>query len=157
MIKVVAILFLSLITIRLQAQNLESEFLYKVSLVLDKPIDTGKSPFGSRITYPVKGGTFEGPKMKGIVKAVGEDWLMKIDERTNLLDVRIVLKTDDNQIISCTYKGIVRKTSEESSYWRITPTFQTGSEKYDWMNYIIAVGKGSFADGKVTYEVFAIN
>ena len=51
------------------AQKLESEFLYKISLSLDEPIDTGKSPFGTRIVYSVKGGTFEGPEIRGIVKA----------------------------------------------------------------------------------------
>lgn len=83
------------------AQKLESEFLYKITLVLDKPIETGKTPFGTRIAYPIKGGTFEGPKMKGKVKAVGEDWLLKVDDATNRLDVRLVLETEDGQLIAC--------------------------------------------------------
>ena len=139
-----------------QAQKLESEFLYKISLSLDKPIETGKSPFGTRIAYPIKGGTFEGPKMKGKVKAVGEDWLLKVDDTTNKLDVRLVLETEDGDLIACSYPGIVHNNPDNTSYWRITPTFQTSSKKYDWLNYVIAVGKGSFLDGSVTYEVFAI-
>jgi Protein of unknown function (DUF3237) len=138
------------------AQKLESEFLYKITLSLDKPIDTGKSPFGTRIAYPIKGGTFEGPKMKGKVKAVGEDWLLKVDETTNKLDVRMVLETEDGQLIACTYPGIVHTNEDKTSYWRITPTFQTSSKKYEWLNYVLAVGKGSFQDGSVSYEVFAI-
>ncbi len=138
------------------AQKLESEFLYKIKLSLDKPIETGKSPYGSRIVYPVKGGTFEGPEMRGIVKAVGEDWLMKVDETTNRLDVRLVLETEDGQLIACTYQGIVHTSADKTTYWRITPTFQTSSKKYEWLNYVIAVGKGSFQDGLVTYEVFLI-
>ncbi len=138
------------------AQKLESEFLYKITLSLDNPIDTGKSPFGTRIAYPIKGGTFEGPKMKGKVKAVGEDWLMKVDETTNKLDVRLVLETEDGQLITCTYPGIVHTNEDKTSYWRITPTFQTNSKKYEWLNYIIAVGKGLFENGSVTYEVFTI-
>ncbi len=139
-----------------KAQKLESEFLYKITLSLDKPIDTGKSPYGSRIAYPIKGGTFEGPKMKGKVKAVGEDWLMKMDDTTNKLDVRLVLETDEGDLIACSYPGIVHNNPDKTSYWRIAPTFQTSSKKYDWLNYIIAVGKGSFENGSVNYEVFAI-
>jgi hypothetical protein len=138
------------------AQKLESEFLYKITLSLDKPIDTGKSPFGTRIAYPIKGGSFEGPKMKGKVKAVGEDWLLKVDDATNRLDVRLVLETEDGQLIACSYSGIVHTNEDKTSYWRITPTFQTSSKKYEWLNYIIAVGKGKFQDGSVSYEVFLI-
>jgi hypothetical protein len=140
----------------LNAQKLESEFLYKITLSLDKPIDTGKSPFGTRIAYPIKGGTFEGPKMKGKVKAVGEDWLLKVDEATNKLDVRLVLETEDGQLIACSYPGIVHNNTDGTAYWRITPTFQTSSKKHDWLNYVLAVGKGSFQDGSVNYDVFAI-
>jgi hypothetical protein len=155
------ILGLTLLTLLLSssytfAQKLESEFLYKITLSLDKPIDTGKTPLGTRIAYPVKGGSFEGPKIKGMVKAVGEDWLLKVDDATNRLDVRLVLETDDGQLIACTYSGIVHTNEDKTSYWRITPTFQTSSKKYEWLNYVLAVGKGSFQDGSVSYEVFAI-
>ncbi|WP_188763625.1 DUF3237 domain-containing protein [Emticicia aquatilis] len=138
------------------SQQLESEFLYKITLLLDKPIDTGKSPFGIRIAYPIKGGIFEGPKMKGKVKPVGEDWLLKVDDVTNKLAVRLVLETEDGQLIACNYTGIVHNQPNEAAYWRITPTFETSSKQFDWLNYVLAVGKGSFQDGSVNYEVFAI-
>lgn len=151
-----ALVVVFLISSRANAQSLESEFLYKISLTLDKPIDSGKSPFGTRIGYPVKGGTFAGPKMKGKVLAIGEDWLLKVDDATNKLDVRLMLETEDGQLIACNYTGIVHKNSDGTSYWRITPRFETSSKKYDWLNYVIGVGKGSFENGSVTYEVFAI-
>jgi hypothetical protein len=138
------------------AQKLEAEFLYKITLFIDAPIDAGKSPFGTKIAYPIKGGTFDGPKMKGKVLAVGEDWLTKIDEKTNKLDVRIMLETEDMEIIACTYTGIVRINEDKSVYWRITPTFQTNSIRYNWLNYTLAVGKCSFENGNVTYEVYAL-
>jgi len=138
------------------AQKLESEFLYKITLDLEKPLDVGKSPYGTRIAYAVKGGAFEGPKMKGKVKSVGEDWLLKVDESTNKLDVRIVLETEDAELIACSYSGIVHYKEDKTTYWRITPTFQTASKKYDWIYYVVAVGKGSIVEGKVSYEVFLI-
>jgi hypothetical protein len=152
----IALVTMLLIANTMNAQKLESEFLYKITLSLDKPIDTGKSPFGTRIGYPIKGGTFEGPKMKGKVLAIGEDWLLKVDETTNKLDVRLVLETEDGQLIACTYPGIVHTNEDKTNYWRITPTFQTSSKNYEWLNYVIAVGKGSFQDGSVSYEVYAI-
>ncbi len=147
---------LVLLASSMHAQSLETEFLYKISLEIDKPFDTGKSVYGTRLAYPIRGGVFEGPKIKGTVKSVGEDWLTKVDETTNKLDVRLVLETEDGELIACSYTGIVHNSADGKSYWRITPIFQTSSVKYDWLNYTLAVGKGSFTDGKVTYEVFAI-
>lgn len=110
------LLTLLLFTSNTFAQNLESEFLYKITLVLDKPIDTGKTPFGTRTAYPIKGGSFEGPKMKGKVKAVGEDWLLKVDDATNRPDVRLVLETEDGELIACSYTGIVHIKEDKTSY-----------------------------------------
>lgn len=148
-----AMMFLAVCT---NAQKLESEFLYKITLDLEKPLDVGKSPYGTRIAYAIKGGTFEGPQIKGKVKPVGEDWLLKVDDLTNKLDVRLILETDDAELIACSYTGIVHNKLDKTTYWRITPTFQTASKKYDWLNYIVAVGTGSIVGGKVSYEVFLI-
>jgi Protein of unknown function (DUF3237) len=153
----VILIFLLFVTAKItNAQTLEYEFLYSISLSIDKPYDMGQTPYGTRIAYPIKGGTFEGPKMKGTVKAVGEDWLLKVDELTNKLDVRLVLETEDGSLISCHYTGINHKNPDGTSYWRITPSYETNSLKYNWLNYIVAIGKGSFVSGSVTYEVYAI-
>jgi hypothetical protein len=36
------------------------------------------------------------------------------------------------------------------------PVFETSSKKYYWLNYLLAVGIGSFSKEGVSYEVFAI-
>ncbi|MFN7495328.1 MAG: DUF3237 domain-containing protein [Cyclobacteriaceae bacterium] len=138
------------------AQKLESEFLYKITLTLDAPTDIGKIPIGKRVIYPVKGGTFEGPKLKGEVRAFGADWVLRLDSVTTKLDVKLLLETDDGQVISNTYTGIVYNKPDGTTYWRITPVFETSSKKYDWLNYLLAVGVGSFSKEGVSYEVFAV-
>lgn len=138
------------------AQKLESEFLYKINLTLDAPVDIDKVPVGKRVIYPVSGGSFEGPRLKGKVRAFGADWVLRLDSNTTKLDVRLLLETDDGQLISSTYSGIVHKKPDGSTYWRITPVFETSSKKYDWLNYIVAVGVGSMSKGGVSYEVFSI-
>jgi Protein of unknown function (DUF3237) len=138
------------------AQKLESEFLYKITLTLDAPTDIGKLPIGKRVIYPVKGGTFEGPKIKGKVRAFGADWVLRLDSVTTKLDVKLLLETDDGQVISNTYTGIVYNKPDGTTYWRITPVFETSSKKYDWLNYLLAVGVGSFSKEGVSYEVFAV-
>jgi hypothetical protein len=34
--------------------------------------------------------------------------------------------------------------------------FSTASEKYDWLNHIVAVGMSKQVQGKVAYDVFRI-
>lgn len=43
-----------------------------------------------------------------------------------------------------------------SYYFRINALFETGSEKYAWLNRIIAVGKGDRLPGGPVYQVFEI-
>jgi hypothetical protein len=41
-------------------------------------------------------------------------------------------------------------------YFRTTPVFETASEKYGWLNRIVAVGVGRFAANWVGYTIYAI-
>lgn len=156
MTSLVSIVIALLMANTANAQKLESDFLYKISLSLDAAIDIGKIPIGKRVIYPIKGGTFEGPKLKGKVRAFGADWVVRIDSITTKLDVRLLLETEDGQLISNTYTGIVYNKPDGTTYWRIMPVFETSSKKYYWLNYLLAVGIGSFSKEGVSYEVFAI-
>lgn len=138
------------------AQKLDNEFLYKIDLILEPGIELGKTPLGKRVIYTVKGGTFNGPKLKGKVRPAGGDWVLRLDSITTKLDVKLLLETDDGQLISNTYTGIVRNNPDGTTYWRTTPAFETSSKKYQWLNYIVAVGVGKFGAGGVSYEVYAI-
>jgi Protein of unknown function (DUF3237) len=152
----IALLITLLIANTTKAQKLEYELLYKIDLSLEKGVELGKTPIGTRVIFSIKGGTFEGPKLKGKVKPIGGDWVLRLDSLTTKLDVRLLLETDDGQLISSTYTGFVHKNTDGTTYWRITPVFETSSNKYAWLNYLIAVGVGKFREGGVTYEVYAI-
>lgn len=138
------------------AQKLDYEFLYKIDLSLEPGVELGKTPIGKRVIYVAKGGTFAGPKLKGKVRPAGGDWVLRLDSATTKLDVKLLLETNDGQLISNTYTGIVRTNPDGTTYWRITPLFETSSKKYEWLNYIVAVGVGKFGQGGVSYEVYAI-
>jgi hypothetical protein len=138
------------------AQKLDYEFLCKIDLSLEPGVELGKTPLGKRVIYTVKGGNFAGPKLKGKVRPAGGDWVLRLDSVTTKLDVKLVLETDDGQLISNTYTGIVRNNPDGTTYWRTTPVFETSSKKYEWLNYIVAVGVGKFGQGGVSYEVYAI-
>jgi len=131
------------------ASPLESEFLFEVVLDVDAQLDAGHTSIA-----PVTGGTFSGPNIKGTVHAGGADWITQVSGHTSLA-VRITLETDDGAIIFMSYTGVVSR-GDTGLYWRVRPIFQTASEKYDWLNHVVCVGKNKQVPGKVAYDIFGI-
>lgn len=155
-------LFVIIVFLVLPAKNfaqdleLEYEFLFDLTATLDNPIEIGKTPFGERIIYPVTGGEFKGPKIKGKVLANGGDWLIRLDSTTSKLDVRAVFETEDGERIYTYYEGFIHRYTDGSYYFRTNPVFETSSEKYSWLNHTIAIGVGKIIDKGVTYKIYAI-
>src|SRR5262249_137883 len=51
--------------------------------------DVGAGPHGTRVTYPITGGSFEGDRLRGKVLAGGDDWTVKRADGVVELDLRI--------------------------------------------------------------------
>jgi hypothetical protein len=131
------------------ASPLESEFAFELLLDVDPQIDAGHV----RIA-PVTGGTFAGPDIRGTVLPGGADYITQVSGHSSL-DVRITLETDDGEHIYMTYTGVVAR-GDGGVYWRVRPIFSTTSEKYDWMNHAVFIGKNKPVEGKVAYDIFRI-
>ncbi len=129
--------------------ELESEFLMELLLDLGTRADAGHTQITS-----VAGGTFSGPRLNGTVLPGGADWVTQVSGHSSL-DVRITLLTDDGDHIYMHYTGMIVR-NDGGIYWRVTPRFTTASEKYDWLNHIVCVGKNRQVAGKVAYDVFQI-
>ena len=124
------------------------------------PVGRGTSimggPMGTRVVVPVLTAAFEGQKLRGkIAEAPAGDWVYSRVDGSIKLDVRLTLVTDDRAVILMTYSGIgVAKEGVMSL--RTAPQFETGDERYSWLNNIQAVGIGTFARGRVTHDVYAL-
>jgi hypothetical protein len=152
--------------------DLKTEFLCTVAAHVDwrQVIDLGTTPRGIRQVVYIKGGTFEGPKMKGTVLPGGGDWFVRRADQAVEIDVRCVLGTDDNHLIYCRLRGINEMPAEvaikaitgqpvDSSkyYFRVTAVIETGSKKYDWLNRIVAVGVGNLVPAGVEYKIYTVS
>jgi hypothetical protein len=129
--------------------ELKSEFLCEVSVDLEEPLDMGATPHG--------------------VLPEGGDWLLIRPDGAGELDVRATMRTDDGHIIYMYYRGILHGPPEVAArilrgespdpseyYFRTAPFFETGSEKYGWLNRTVAVGIGKIGPNWVGYRVHAI-
>ena len=111
-----------------------------------------KGPAGRRIIAAVTGGTFTGPKINGTVAPLtGADWVTVRPDKSLRIDVRLVLLTEDGATIYMYYGGILKDGQA-----RTAPYFETGDEKYLWLNDVQGVGVGSLGPEGPTYEVYAL-
>jgi len=138
-----------------QDDQLKSEFL--LHLVIETgPAHAIGSAGLTRVVVPVAGGTFEGPKLKGTIVGPSGDWIVGRPDGSSLLDVRLLLLTDDGENVYMSWRGINSTPAGGAQYARIVPFFETGAPKYLWLNDIVSVGVYRPTPGKVAYRVYQI-
>lgn len=136
---------------------------------LKEPVAVGVGPQGARTIYDVTGGTVEGTRLKGKVLPSGGDWILIGPDGVGRLDVRATFQTDDGALIYVQYPGVLvmnEKVNEALSsgteiqfgdtYFMTQPRFETGDERYAWLNSIVAVAEGRLLPGAVEYNVFEV-
>jgi len=131
--------------------------LMNARIDLREPILIPDTPSGTRMIVEVESATFEGDRIKGKQKGVAAaDWLTVGPEGTGTLDVRATLETDDGALIFNFYRGRLDATNPIGSPIYAAPLYETGDERYAWINKIQAVAKGK-TDGQVLeYEIYEV-
>lgn len=137
-----------------QTTTLPVEHLFTVTVETDPaPTFIANAPQGTRLIVRATGGTFEGGRLNGTVLPGGGDWVTMRADGSMKLDVRITLQTDDGAAILMTYAGI---GTEAGAHLRTAPLFETGDERYAWLNNVMGVSHGSVVEGGVRYDVYAL-
>ncbi|MEV5572586.1 DUF3237 domain-containing protein [Spirillospora sp. NPDC052269] len=150
--------------------EIRTEFLFDIVVDLEPRRDFGEAgPIGRRVLFGSAGGAFEGPMLRGEVLPGGGDWALFRPDGTMLLDVRLTLRTDDGALLHMTYGGryttppelraamadtVGRHLVDPSRYYfRTNPLFETGAERYAWLNDVVCVGSGYLIEGGIAYRV----
>jgi hypothetical protein len=142
---------------------LNARALMTVRIAAAPPQRLGTVPHGTRIIVPVTGGNFDGPLLRGRILPGGGDWLLLRSDGVLELDLRITLETDDHALIYMTFQGLRHGPPDviaalgrgeavdpANYYFRTLPRFETSTEKYAFLNRILAVGVGeTLPDGAV--------
>lgn len=135
--------------------KLQSEFLLDLTLEAQTPQNLA-SAGGGRLIVPVSGGTFVGPRLKGRIIPPGGDWIVQRADGSRVLDVRILLQTDDGEKIYVSWHGIAFAPPGGPLNARIQPVFETTAQKYAWLNNVVSVGVYRSDLGKIAYRVYRI-
>jgi hypothetical protein len=139
--------------------SLPSRFLTTLAIdtVSVPPHVIANGPIGTRVIATATKGRMEGPVLNGeLVAVAGGDWVTVRANGTLSLDVRIAWRTDDGADILMTYLGFGKRTAEGGLDIRIAPRFETGDERYAWLNDAFCVGFGATDAGGVRYDVYEV-
>ena len=152
-----------------EMMELRSRPLFAFQLDVEKASVIGATPGCDRRVGVIAGGRFEGERLRGRLLPGGSDWQTVRTDGAWTLDVRVVMETDDAQLIGMTYRGmrhgprevmerIARgdTVSPSEYYLRASPFFETASEKYGWLNRIVTVALGHRLPVGPVYQVFEI-
>ena len=132
--------------------TVQFEYVMDIQVTVGKPLEVGRTPQGRRRIIPITGGTFEGPRLKGIVLPGGADWQVIDANYHTQLEARYSLQTDDGIVIAVINRGVRRgpkevmqrliqgeEVSPAEYYFRTAPFFEVESEKYAWLNHYLFV------------------
>ena len=145
------------------------EHLYDMHVDLEPPQPVGQTPSGNRQVFIVKGGAFEGPRMRGEVLPGGGDWAFMRADGAVKLDVRATARTHDGAHIYAAYSGYIiippplmapilsgEDVPTSAYYFYTNPMFETGDERYTWLNQRLAIGRGKVIPNGVEYRVWTL-
>ena len=149
---------------------LASEHLMRLAAEFDEPQTIENGPHGTRRILYMTGGSFAGAKLSGVVLPHGADWVTARADGVFQLDIRLTLRTEDGALIYVNSNGLfdieagklarLRKgdpVPASEYYFRTALLFETGADRYRWLNRIVAVGIGTRTPTGMSTEVFALN
>ena len=123
-----------------------------------------------KVNWWVKSGSFQGPKLQGVVRGEGADWMTIRRDGIGVIDVRSVFETSDGALISSNYGGVFELGPEgyhnflagkypPAPLMRGAPRFLTADPRYLWLNRLqcVVVGHVDMSRRNVTYDVHAIH
>jgi hypothetical protein len=151
-------------------QDPQLEFLYAIDVHLEEGLQIGDTKRGARLIVPLKGGSFEGPRLKGTLIPGGADWLLVRSDGVGELDVRGTLRTDDGALLYYQLRGYLTNFLPTiASRWpewegiprdqysfTVTPYYETSAPQYAWLAQTVCLGLGTLIRGGVSYRIFAV-
>jgi hypothetical protein len=135
------------------------------------PQFVGAGPLGVRVVGGVATGTVSGPRINGTIVGPGADWMLIGPDGFGRVDVRLQIDTGDGAVVFVRYEGLIElngvssaalidpaaETTWDDQYFRTTPRFETGDDRYGWLNRTAFVARGRVTSDGLEYEVFRVD
>lgn len=150
--------------------SLVPEMTYRVTTV--QPLTpTDGSPAGPTQSWLVSAAELVGPRITATLASSGGDWMRMSPDGFYRPDVRAQFVTDDEQVVLMSYTGLVeqtdalaaaaeddRETGWDEQRMRLAIRFDTGAERYAWLNESLFVAEGRLlGTGRIEYAVYRVS
>ena len=148
---------------------LQLERLFCAEVTLAPAQEIGEGPQGRRRIIPITGGKVSGERLSGRVLPGGADWQIVRPDGVAYLDTRYTIETHDGALVYVRNQGyrhgplevVSRLAAGEAVdpaqyYMRTTPWFETGDERYAWLNRTVCVGSGERLAAAVRIDFYAV-
>lgn len=136
--------------------SMQTRPLMTLRLLTAPTQELGAGPHGTRLVFPIIGGTFVGERLRGEVLQGGADWVIRRADGVLELDLRATLRTDDGALVHMTFEGLRDDDAPGGPYFRTLPRFDTAVPRYAFLNRMLAVGVGEIRDGLPVHELFEL-
>ena len=144
-------------------------FTMELRVLVDDPLEVGAVAHGRRRIVPIRGGTFQGPHLRGEVLDGGADWQIIRQDGVSELDTRYTLRTERGEVIYVRNAGMRHAPAELSArllaghavdpglvYFRTVPRFETAAPALQELTRSIFVGDGERHPDHVIVRVWKV-
>lgn len=131
--------------------------LARMTATFNRPHVLRSTPSGTHQIFEVVTAEFEGERVRA--RATGSanaDWLRIGPDGTGTLDVRALMQTDDGALIFVHYSGRTDASGAGQAPVYAAPLFDTGDDRYRWLNRVQAIAKGWFDGTTLAYDVYEV-
>ena len=148
--------------------TLPVEHLFDMAVDLE-PAQLIPTATGTVMNFVARGGTFEGPKLRGEVLPGGGDAMLVGTDAVGRVRVRATLRTHDDVLIHYTAGGVIRIPPDglerlaagerlpfEETYVRTTPVLETSDERYAWLTEHVLVGQNELSKDHIDYRIYRV-
>ena len=126
-----------------------------VECTLAEILDFGATPLGNRRVIHITGGRIEGARFSGQILPGGADWQVVRADGAADIHARYTVEADGGGHVLAESKGLRHGPPEVLAalargeevdpgayFFRVLYRFETGIERFDWLNRTMAIGVG---------------
>jgi hypothetical protein len=138
--------------------TIELKSLGTVTIRVDDQMRLEGAPFGTRVVGTAAECRWEGDRItaRGVLTPA-TDWVLVDSAGNGTVDARMTFETDDGAVICLRYQGRIAYRGEAGARVVVAPTFETNDERYAWLNWVQAIGKGRRRGTELVYELYEVS
>ncbi|HKG99752.1 MAG TPA: DUF3237 domain-containing protein [Bradyrhizobium sp.] len=151
------------------APALQTRYVFTITAHIAGVTTAGDIGHGVRRIIPITGGEVRGADINGKVCAFGADFQIIRPNELIELEAKYAFETDDGATVYVENRGIRfgplellqrlkrgEPVDPKLIYFRTTPKFETGSEKYRWLMEYLFIGSAARHSDRVVIDVHQV-